>query len=176
MPSNDSNDQAIEDRRWKAWDLRIKGKSYRAIGDALGVSGKTAHQDCQAVLARVIDEANENAAQDRAVSLYRLDRALDIVEQALGAEVFTESGERDHELRLKAVDRLVKIDESRRKLLGTDAPMKHEIDANVTSAASPGEAARLVRQAFGEHASQKSVDESVHTEPAASLPESTAAG
>lgn len=131
MPSNDSADQAIEDRRWKAWDLRIKGKSYRAIGEALNVSGKTAHQDCQAVLARVIEETNENAAQDRAVALYRLDKALEVVESALDARVFTEAGDADHELKLKALDRMLKIEERRARLLGTDAPSK--IDAQVAA-------------------------------------------
>lgn len=127
MPSNDSADQAIEDRRWKAWELRVKGKSYRAIGEALGVSGKTAHQDCQIVLARVIAEANENAAQDRATALYRLDKALEVVESAIDAQVFTEAGEADHELRLKALDRLMRIEERRAKLLGLDAPTKQEV-------------------------------------------------
>lgn len=130
MPSNDSGDQAIEDRRWKAWELRVKGKSYRAIGEALGVSGKTAHQDCQAVLVRVIEEANENAAQDRAVALYRLDKALGVVEAVLDAEVFDESGNADHELRLKALDRLTRIEERRAKLLGLDAPTR--VAAEVT--------------------------------------------
>ncbi len=51
---------------------------------------------------------------------------------------------------------------------GAKAPTKQEIDARVTEAATPAEAARLVREQFGENAS-KAADE----RPAEALPEAS---
>jgi hypothetical protein len=51
---------------------------------------------------------------------------------------------------------------------GARAPTKQEIEARVTEGASPAEAARLVREQFGEKAS-KAVDDG----PAESVPETT---
>lgn len=126
MTLNTSDEAAIEERRSKAWDLRVRGKSYRAIADALDVSTRTAFNDIAAVLERTKAENNETAESHKALSLSRLDRALGIVEQALDAEVFDESGNADNELKLKALDRMLKIEERRAKLLGLDAPTKVE--------------------------------------------------
>ena len=168
---NTAEDARIEERRHQAWLLRVKGKSVREIATALNVSVGTAHSDLKAVLERTKSENNEAAEDHRVLSLSRLDRALSTIEDALEAMSIrtNEDGEViaagiDHELRLKALDRLVKLEERRAKLLGLDAPVKSEVEANVTNVASPEEAARLVRQMFGEHASKKA-DESEPATP-----------
>jgi hypothetical protein len=167
MPSNTSDDAIIEERRSRAWTLRLKGKSVRQIAAALGVGVATAHSDLKTVLERTKADNDQAAEDHRSVSIARLDRALDTIEDALEAvDVRTDDNgdiiERgvDHELRLKALDRLLKLEERRAKLLGLDAPVKTEVEASVTNVASPAEAARLVRTAFGEHASKKESDES----------------
>src|SRR5579872_6048326 len=167
MSLNTSEDAVIEERRRQSWVLRLKGKSIRQIAAALGVSVATSHSDLKVVLERTKKENDEAAEDHRVVSVARLDRALDTIEDALTAfSVRTDAGgeiiERDvdHELRLKALDRLLKLEERRAKLLGLDAPVKTEVEASVTNVASPAEAARLVRTAFGEHASKKATDES----------------
>ena len=91
----------------------------------------TAHGDIAAVLQRTKDENDEKAETHRTVSLARLERALGIVEQALDAEVFDADGNADNELKLKALDRMLKIEERRAKLLGLDAPTK--VEAQVAS-------------------------------------------
>ncbi len=124
---NESDKAIIEDRRAKAWELRLKGKSTRQIALALEVSVGTAHSDLAAVMERTKEENDDRAETHRAVSLARLERALDTVEDALSAESFDALGNKDHELRLKALDRLLKIEERRAKLLGLDAASKQEL-------------------------------------------------
>src|SRR5688572_28673291 len=64
--------QAAE-RRQRALDYRKAGASYRAIGDALGVSEKTAHGDVQQALASLAAQEQASAEQLRALELARLD-------------------------------------------------------------------------------------------------------
>ena len=95
----------------------------------------TAHSDLATVLDRAKDENDDRAETHRSISLARLERALDTVEAALGANSFGEDEEDaalgpDHELRLKALDRLLKIEERRAKLLGLDAPTKVQAEVN----------------------------------------------
>jgi|SRR6478735_3776035 len=140
MTLNNSEEAAIEDRRSKAWLLRVKGKTVRQIATELGVSVGTAHSDLAAVMERTKEENDDRAETHRALSLARLDRALDTIEEALLAQAPLPEGDGaadgeslrpDHELRLKAIDRLMKIEERRAKLLGLDAPTK--VDASVTT-------------------------------------------
>lgn len=132
-PKTAAAELAIEKRRAQVWDLRIKGKSTRQIAVALKVSVGTAHSDLAAVLERSKDENDDRAETHRAISLARLERALDTVEKALIADACDAQGNKDHELQLKALDRLVRIEERRSKLLGLDAPTK--VDTKVTTVA-----------------------------------------
>lgn len=149
-----AEEDRISLRQAEACGLRVKGHTYREIATKLEVSVGQAHADVHAAMAETLKLGAEDAEMERWIQLRRLDGALKTVNEVLDAEVFGESGERDHELRLKALDRLVKLEERRAKLLGLDAPAKQEIDAKVTGAASPAEAARLIREAFGEHAAR----------------------
>lgn len=100
------------DRRQKAFALRRSGVPYRAIGKQLDISEAQAHRDVQAVLARLSEPELENVEEYRVMELARLDRA----QQALATMI--DSGE-------PAVIALwIKLSESRRKLLGLDAPTK----------------------------------------------------
>lgn len=139
MTLNNSEDAVIEDRRSKAWELRLKGKTVRQIAAALSVSVGTAHHDIAAVLDRTKEENDDRAETHRAISLARLDKALSTIEDALTAQVpakdpeHPEAASADHDLRLKAVAGLLKLEERRAKLLGLDAPTKVEAKVEGTT-------------------------------------------
>jgi len=107
QPAGTHEDMA--ERRVKAFELRKAGSSYRQIGRALGVSGQTAHEDVQAVLAELAAQRIESAAAYVAIELERLDMA----QLALYPHLKTGDPQTIHAW--------VKVSESRRKLLGLDA-------------------------------------------------------
>jgi hypothetical protein len=92
----------------QAFALRKAGASYRAIGAELHVSAKTALEWVREVLTEVITETTETAEEIIALELERLDAALVAISPDVRAG------------NLFAVDRLVRLSESRRKLLGAD--------------------------------------------------------
>jgi hypothetical protein len=103
---------AARERRIKALELRKAAVSYRAIGDTLGVSEAQAHRDVQEALAALVEQERSSAEELRQLELERLDMAaLAIVPQV------RKGG-------LAAVAQWVRLSESRRKLLGLDAPTK----------------------------------------------------
>jgi hypothetical protein len=131
--------ESAADRRVQALRLRIAGASYRVIGEQLGVSGKTAWEDVHQALAELAALEQASAEELRALELARLDDLTLAATQILrishplvsGGKVlsgFTESGKviglTDDGPKLAAIDRLLRISESRRKLLGLDAPAK----------------------------------------------------
>jgi hypothetical protein len=92
----------------RAFALRKAGASYRAIGAELNVSAKTALEWVREVLTEVLTETVETAEEVVALELERLDSALVAInDKVRGGDLF-------------AIDRLVKLSESRRRLLGAD--------------------------------------------------------
>lgn len=137
MAFNGSADEAaIEERRSKAWALRVNGRTYREIGEALSVSHVTAYNDIKAVMERTRSETNDTAEHHRELQLARLERLTAVLMP------LAEDGS------LEAIDRLDKLEKRRAALLGLDAPAKQEIAAAIGSV-TPTDAARLVREAFG---------------------------
>lgn len=115
MPRKDANPgdkEKAEVRRRAALEYRKMGMSYRAIGAKLGVSSTQAYKDVQYILKQVRAAATETAEELRQIEVERLDAAL----MALAPRVA--KGE------LGAIDRWVRISESRRVLLGIDMPTK----------------------------------------------------
>jgi hypothetical protein len=127
------------ERRVRAFELRKSGVSYRRIGDALGVSEAQAHRDVHGVLAELAAQEQASAEEYRALELERLDGLVVEATRILykthplvsGGKVlsgFTSDGKAigltDDGPKLAAIDRLLRISESRRKLLGLDAPAK----------------------------------------------------
>lgn len=128
--ATDQTEINAAERRQRALELRKEAKSYRTIAAALGISVSTAHDDVQAALAELAAIELESAAELRTMELERLDllaiEALRIMQAThplvSGGKVF--DGYADDGPKLGAIDRLLRISESRRKLLGLDAPAK----------------------------------------------------
>lgn len=114
--------------------LRSQGKSYRQIARAMGCSVSIAHRRVQRALKAIPAEAVEEL---RTIELQRLDEMLEVARRELHRDhVLVQQGRVirddagvpmiDHGAKLAALDRLVKISESRRKLVGADMPMRIE--------------------------------------------------
>lgn len=104
--------ERIVERRRQVWVLRKTGASYRLIAEQVNVSYETVREDVQAVLDELRAEALTDAEELRTLELARLDGMLISIAGQLG------KGD------LGAVDRALRVSESRRKLLGLDAPTK----------------------------------------------------
>lgn len=115
-------DHADEDRMFKAWDLRVEGKTYREIADELGCGTTTAFRYCQRVLARHRKETHEKAEQHIQLQLQRLDLLL---RSALPA---ARSGD------ARSIDTILRIEERKAKLLGLDKPTKADHGVSITLA------------------------------------------
>jgi len=130
------------ERDAEAARLRARGQSYRAIGEALGISQGSAHDAVQRALRATVAEA---AADARALELERLDALYEAAMAVLEREHVTVSNGKVIRLNgeplpddapvLAAIDRLLRVSESRRKLLGLDAParLKAEVSADRTA-------------------------------------------
>jgi Sigma-70, region 4 len=114
------------ERRQQALELRKAGESYRAIGQQLNISEKTAHQDVQRALARLAEMELSSADELRTMELARLDKLTVEAARVLAAPHPLVSGGKvldgltDDGPKLAAIDRLIRISESRRRLLGLD--------------------------------------------------------
>lgn len=135
-----------ETRRTEATKLRRQGWTLQEIADKYGVSVVTVHRDIQLVLRRTIEAGVTEMDEHRALELERIDSAIFEVMSILegrnpeskhSVELAAYETDEDTsvddalearaELRLKAVDRLVKLNQERAKLLGLYAPEKQEL-------------------------------------------------
>jgi hypothetical protein len=124
FPTTDKAALDTARRRAFVLELRKRGKSYRVIAEAAkqqfgdelprGWDERYAYKDVR----RELDRLKEDTAEDAlAVKQIELER-LDMVVSALADQV-----KRGH---LGAIDRWIRASESRRKLLGVDAPQRQE--------------------------------------------------
>ncbi|MEU4574841.1 hypothetical protein [Nonomuraea sp. NPDC023979] len=117
--------------------LRSRGLTYRQIAEQLGMAGPgKAHEAVKRVLAETVADAAEDLRQ---VELERLDQMYQAALKVLEGEHYAVShgkvvyleGETtplaDNGPVLAAIDRLLKIQERRAKLLGLDAPAKTSV-------------------------------------------------
>ena len=133
MSKHDQIEQdAIIDRRNKAWLLRVKAWNIREIADELHVSIGTIHSDLEAVRLEVCDDTKDSALRYREIELQRLDSWIKIAADKLS--ICTEASE------IAPLSNSLKgLSERRAKLLGLDGPIQQVITAG---AATP-EMARL---------------------------------
>lgn len=118
------------DRRAKALELRKLGKSYRAIGAALGCDVAQAYRDVSASLAEIRTQCNETATELRDLELERLNRLEETLNDLLSSKLVEVARVDDESDRVpppeapQLIASLLRVAESRRKLLGLDAPTK----------------------------------------------------
>jgi hypothetical protein len=127
--SNRTISQAIDDAEAAAAAVRLRtlGLSYREIAAEQGVSVATAHARVQRALAAV---PVESVSELRRVELDRLDDlhkrlyAVARAEHPMVSHGRVIAGVRDLSPNLAAMAQLLRVSESRRKLLGLDAPTR----------------------------------------------------
>jgi len=124
LPTTDKDAINTARRREIVLELRKQGKTYRAIAAAVrqkfkddlpsGWDERYAYKDVKRELDRLREDTADDAQMVRQLELERFDVALD----AIFAQVKRGN--------LGAVDRFIRLSESRRKLLGLDAPTRQE--------------------------------------------------
>lgn len=151
-----ASDARRAQEREQAYELRLRGRTLRQIADDMGCSNAKVHQLLREEITERLDPLKDQYLQ------YELDR-LDAMQQAVIAvleqpwTVVSAIGP-DGTMRayaipddrkiLGAVDRLVRISESRRKLCGLDAPVKVQADVQVTETTQEDlELQELIREA-----------------------------
>lgn len=126
------------ERDAEAARLRARGMSYQRIATALGYENKgTAWHAVNRVLKDTVQEAGDEL---RVIERERLDRLAEAAWAVLERQHVTVSNGRIISLHgeplpddgpvLQAIDRLLRISESRRKLDGLDAPSRVSVDAD----------------------------------------------
>ncbi|WP_431897904.1 hypothetical protein [Nonomuraea sp. bgisy101] len=131
-----SPDTAARDA--EACRLRAQNLSYQDIADRLGYASKSsAHDAVQRALKATVQEPADEVRQLMRMQLDELARRARAVADAThyvvdnrGVVVWDGMPLVDHGPILAAVDRLLKIQESLRKLDGLDTPVKQQIDVN----------------------------------------------
>ena len=102
----------------KAWNLRLKGLSYRAIGSALGVTAMTAHTYVKERITELQELTAETLPQMLEIEVSRLDRILELAEQRL-----------EQEYSEKTAELILKTSARRSTLLGLDSATKHIVSS-----------------------------------------------
>jgi hypothetical protein len=105
--------------RVKALNLALTGLNYQQIGDACGHSRNWAREAVEWALEATVEEA---AKQVRQMQLARLD-ALIVKQWA-----YLENNDLPPHIHLQVMDRILRTEERRAKLLGLDAPVKQEVE------------------------------------------------
>jgi DNA-binding transcriptional MerR regulator len=127
------------ERDAEACRMRSKGTTFADIADALGYSDEShAYRGVQRTIKRIIQEPAEEL---RAMELERLDRMYEVVHKVLERQHLTishgkiiyhgETPVEDTGPILSSIDRLLKIQERRAKLLGLDAATKTQVSGGV---------------------------------------------
>lgn len=135
-----ADDPAIAARDAAAAELRSRHYTYDQIAIDLGLSNRTHARQCvERAMKRVVQEA---ADEVRVQELERLDRYARAAEEVLARAHYAHSAGRlitmkdadgvpqpvlDDGPVMAALDRLVKIQDRRARLLGLDAPVKAEV-------------------------------------------------
>ncbi len=161
MPSRAQRQAEAAQRRARVVQLRTAGATFEQIGRELGITDSRAHQLYADALARTVKVATD---EHRDLEERRLDRLQVAAEAVLrarhvviqgGKVILDEHGRpyTDHAATLNAINTLLRIGESRRRLHGLDAPTR--VDASITlrvawDRASPEERMSLIDLALAE--------------------------
>lgn len=149
-------------RRAIALRLRARRWGYRRIGEHLGICTTRAYQLVSEELANIPREERE---QLRDIELATLDRLAGPLERILRKgstldtiETLDENDEpctrvvvvRDTKVAVEAAGALIKLSARRCRLLGLDAPTKHDVGVNLAvGEATPARAREIMAELFG---------------------------
>jgi hypothetical protein len=142
---------AAAERQVRALDLRKAGVSFPAIAKQLGYGGPAGAY--KAVLSALRNTQQEPADEVRRLAVERLDRIL--------FAVWPRALDIHDPQQLECLDRVLKIETRRAKLLGLDAPDKIDIEWRIRlmarslgfdEEAAVEEAQRVIRESQGRHA------------------------
>jgi transposase-like protein len=112
--------EAAAKNQCAAYEMKIRGMTYRQIAKEIGVSPKTAHKYVNDALEEYIAATAESVEILRTIELQKLDELESVLlPLALKGD-------------LQAADRVLKIQERRAKLLGLEAPQKVEHSGHLT--------------------------------------------
>lgn len=121
----------------KACEMKARGATYQQIANALGYGDRShAHRAVKAALAAIPIESAEELRRLQLDTLdYLAERATRILERQhltitqSGRIVADENGEKvlDDGPALGAIDRILRIQDRKAKLMGLDAPVKTEV-------------------------------------------------
>jgi hypothetical protein len=139
MPSRAERQAEAANRRARVAHLRLAGASFEEIGRQLGISDTRAHQLWTDALKQTVKEPVD---AQRTLELQRLDALQVHLTQVLRRNHVTISGGkvvadtdgqpyRDDGPVVAAALALVRVQESRRKLLGLDPPSRADVTARV---------------------------------------------
>lgn len=150
---------ATRERDARAVELRRRGMTYQQISDQIGLAGPGKAHD--AVRRGIRDSVREDTDEQTYVELERLDEALRTAYRIMmgrhvhvasnGAVVTTPGPDGkpvavyDQALNLQAAMGIMRLSESRRKLLGLDAPTRSKVEV-ITEADIDAEWERLQRE------------------------------
>ncbi|GAA4626917.1 hypothetical protein GCM10023196_037110 [Actinoallomurus vinaceus] len=116
MPASKAQRAATAERRTKAIQLRLAGVDWQTIATNLGYASRgAACQDVTRALEAHLAEEKESVDSLREIELQRLDR--------LQAGAWSAAAAGD----LRAIETVLRVVDRRCKLLGLDAPTKHEV-------------------------------------------------
>lgn len=108
-------------RRQKSLTMRLQGMQLREIAAIVGVSAQIVQHDIKLLINANMSEQDINTA--RALEEERLDKLLQTATKIA-------EGRGDPELRLKAIDRIIRIVNQRSTLLGLNAPVRHDVQVS----------------------------------------------
>jgi hypothetical protein len=149
---------ASTEQQIKAYEAKIAGKSFRAIGEELGVSHEWARQ----LVEREIEARKWPVVEKlREVELAR----LETLHQALWALVVKHAEKGDLAAVLAVMDRIERFGARRSKLLGLDAPV--QVNATVHEVTQQDlELQQLIREAEAQAAAAEQAIKNAGAEPA----------
>lgn len=146
--SQGDSDAATAARREQCYELRLRGLTIRQIAERVGIAPTTVHGDLRAEIKNRLDPLKDQYLQYELDRLDHMQQAALLVLENPGTVVVVPVSDVDEEGKptvrmvnhvivddrkiLGAIDRLVRISESRRKLVGLDAPVKVQADVQVT--------------------------------------------
>jgi orotate phosphoribosyltransferase-like protein len=152
------NPAATAEQQIRAYELKLAGKSFRAIGDELGFS----HTWARELVEREIEARKWPIVEKwREVELAR----LEAMHQALWGLVVKHAQESDLAAVLAVMDRIERFGARRSKLLGLDAPV--QVNATVHEVTQQDlELQQLIREAEAQAAAAEQAIKNAGAEPA----------